>query len=615
MSHQEDSFDNSTIITTTNYESQTELQTNDIQLDTVIRTNNIESNTSTSTNHNDVNNSLQEPSLICISTSYTTSPNVVSALNDHLILGTSPTLTPRTPSQPLLTTSNACDATCTTPSSPISLDREQTSIRPKSPSSSNEGKSSSTFDRRLSDARLFRLEKDSKSGVNQSVISLKTPMSSHSKNKSTDNFRIRTCFGILELGRVKLCNLLSLMVNLLAFVILTVFIVGGYAGQTKIQELVSDDLGPITELNRIEMISACRASAFSNFNPIISANYSNQYNVSLQKFLTNVELILERIPYETYYNVVRNISFEDMRTVKAMILESKVLSYVKEGNYTMAMATLESPQYKYYLEGFKEELQPLVDYVHETKVKLQKLTMTVMTVCLVVIVVSIVIVIPTVIASLAMSFRKDSSNIKKLKKIKTYLLKDTMKDAKARSQFKNFCKQELSLDNYQLLEKINDFKVLCDKCIDIQVYLFDQSDTSVSDVGSEQSATTSGTENSTSKKKKKKMYTEKDYIAIEKKKYEIAFEIYTDYLDVRGDKSVNINKQLADRVKHSLDFFATGQSEQLPENLFDQVESEICLLLLDTHRRFITSLENQKQNKMELLTKLKLSQKTQVKQQ
>ncbi|KAG2379035.1 hypothetical protein C9374_007673 [Naegleria lovaniensis] len=546
--------------------------------------------------------------------------------SDMMVVGTSP-MSPRSPSQPLLSSSNsnACDALsttttsyCTTPSSPIPKHdlaiQPSTSSRPKSSSSNDaQSRSSSAVERRLSAARFLKLEKDGKSGVNQSITSLKTPMSSNSKTKSRNNFRIRTCFGMLELGRVKLCNLLSLMVNLVAFVVLSVIIIGGYIGQTKIQELVSGNLGLDTELNRAEMISACRAAAFSNFNATIAARYLAYYNSTYQKFMANVKIILDRVPIEMQYNIVNNISFYDMRTAKAMALESKALSFVRKKNYTAAMDTLESAQYKNYLEGFKEELQPLVEYVLGNTARLQELTTTTMTVCLVVIVSSIVIVIPTVIASLTVSIRKDSSNVKKLKKIKTYLLKDTMRDPKTRNQFKNFCKQELSLDNYHLLEKVNDYKVLCDKSIDIQVYLFDQSDT-LSDVASEQSATTNGSTNQP-KKKKKKVYTEKDFVAVEKKKYEIAFEIFTDYLDVRGDKSVNINKSLADRVKQCLDIFATGQSEQLPDNLFENVESEICLLLLDTHRRFIASLECQKQNKMEVLAKLKLSKKSQVNQQ
>ena len=172
---------------------------------------------------------------------------------------------------------------------------------------------------------------------------------------------------------------------------------------------------------------------------------------------------------------------------------------------------------------------------------------------------------------------------------------DTFRDDKLRNLFKNHCKQEMSLDNFLLLDKITDYKCLCEKSFDIQVYLYD-SDLSLSDGVSEASSATE-----TKKKKKKKGYTEKDLAEIEKKKYEIAFEIFTDFLDVHGEKSVNINKQVGDKVKQQLDFFATGQNEHLGDQLFDGVESEICILMLDTHHRFKQTVEFQKQTQKEAL--------------
>ena len=92
---------------------------------------------------------------------------------------------------------------------------------------------------------------------------------------------------------------------------------------------------------------------------------------------------------------------------------------------------------------------------------------------------------------------------------------------------------------------------------------------------------------------------------IEKKKFEIAFEIFTDFLDVRGDHSVNISKQFADNVKRFLDHFAKGENDQLPENLFDQVESEMCVLMMDTHHRFKLHLEIELKERKKIISTIK----------
>ncbi|EFC35753.1 predicted protein [Naegleria gruberi] len=185
-----------------------------------------------------------------------------------------------------------------------------------------------------------------------------------------------------------------------------------------------------------------------------------------------------------------------------------------------------------------------------------------------------------------------------------------MRDNKLRKLFRDHCKQEMSLDNYLLLDKITDYKILCEKSFEIQVFLYDDmspnshSD-SLSDSGSSATANSSNLDHQ-HKKKKKKGYTEKDLHEIEKKKYEIAFEIYTDFLDINGDKSVNINKSAADRVKEQLDYFASGENEHLTDTLFDNVESEICVLMLDTHHRFKQTVEFQKQTQKQHVKKNKV---------
>ncbi|KAG2379034.1 hypothetical protein C9374_007672 [Naegleria lovaniensis] len=442
---------------------------------------------------------------------------------------------------------------------------------------------------------------DKKSTAGQSAATSKTPRSSSVTKSTSGAIRVKTCFGVLELSWLKVFSLLSLTVNLLAFLTLATLIIVGYVGQNY-YSTIFDGLDTSTSYYRQMMVASCRSAVFSNNNPQITATYAAKFSNYTKQFLANVDVILTKVPKNLHYYVAHNMSIDDLRTAKALGIESKAISLLKTGNYSSAMSLLESPYYKFCLEGYAEEFQPLVDYVLGIQNFAKDFNTVIITVSLIVILVSVIVVVPTVIGSIVMSLKKDSSNNKKLKQIRALMLMDTMKDTKTRNQFKNYCKQELSLDNFSLLDKINDYKLLSERSFDIQVYLFDTSE-GASDILSETGSSSASME--PTKKKKKKGFTEKDLNEIEKKKYEIAFEIYTDYLDVHGDKSVNINKQLADRVKQCLDFFATGQSEHLPENLFENVESEMCVLMMDTFHRFKASLESQKQNKKEILSKFK----------
>ncbi|KAL9655725.1 hypothetical protein ABK040_004958 [Willaertia magna] len=111
----------------------------------------------------------------------------------------------------------------------------------------------------------------------------------------------------------------------------------------------------------------------------------------------------------------------------------------------------------------------------------------------------------------------------------------------------------------------------------------------------------------TNNKKQEKL--EKELKEIEKKKYEMAFDIYTDFLDLNGGNAVNITKAFIEEVKIQLDYFNTGHNEVLAEALFDRATREISIVMLDTHQRFKSSIAFQKQMK---ITKLVNNKKKKV---
>jgi len=399
-------------------------------------------------------------------------------------------------------------------------------------------------------------------------------------------------------------SIVSMSINIFAFVLLAILIAISYSSKRSETDFLTIDSDTTT--TRETMKWAARAAVYTNFNPELTEYYAGNYTTAYDDFLTLITEILTTVPAKLQYHVAHNVSLADLRTTKALATERTAIAYAQAGNFSVAMNLLEGSNYKYYCAGYDIEFAPLVAYIGAVREAQEATTLLITTIALIVICVSIAVVLPVVIASVVMSITKDTTNNKKLRKVNAFLLMDTMRDERLRQLFRGHCINERSEENFQCLDKIVDYKCLCERSFDIQSFLYDtdlSSDGQISEAGS-----TSSSEPKKNKKKKKG-YTEKDLGEIEKKKFEIAFEIFTDFLEVSGEKSVNINKSSADTVKQQLDYFATGQNDHLSDTLFDSVESEICIVMLDSHHRFKQSLETQKQAKKEFLTKLKNNKK------
>ncbi|KAG2374074.1 hypothetical protein C9374_011153 [Naegleria lovaniensis] len=78
---------------------------------------------------------------------------------------------------------------------------------------------------------------------------------------------------------------------------------------------------------------------------------------------------------------------------------------------------------------------------------------------------------PTIIHKYTL--KRDSTNTKKIKKMRANMLKDTMKDQLTRELFRAHCASEFSIENFMLLDKISDYKNYSEKSVQIQEYLYD----------------------------------------------------------------------------------------------------------------------------------------------
>ena len=432
--------------------------------------------------------------------------------------------------------------------------------------------------------------------------SLKTPRSSSVTKFYNKAFKIHTCCGILELNCLKLTSMIALSISTVAFCLLLAAISVNYSIVTNLYnnvQVLQTDASYYRDLMKL----SCRVSAVSEYNRTLSLQYTDLFMTYHDKYYEVLNVLLVSVPDNIVYSKRHNISREDVRSRKAVKVELSVVDMVRASNYTQAINTLDSSLYQYYLAGYPEEVQPVLDYVINMQNMIGDEDLATTLLSLIILVVSMVIVIPVLVAYIALSVRKDTTKEKQLRQVKKYMLMDTINDPALSEKFKEFCKIERSEENFLLLEKISDYKKLCERSFEIQVFLYDTDILSGSDQFSE--TTTSSNEDASKKKKGKKGFTEKDLYDIEKKKFEIAFEIHTDFLDVRGERSVNTSKQIADNVKQSLDYFAKGENESLPENLFEIVECEMCVLMMDTHHRFKVVYEQQLKEKRKILTTIK----------
>ena len=437
--------------------------------------------------------------------------------------------------------------------------------------------------------------------------SLKTPRASSATGFRSKTFRCYTCCGILEMNCLKLTSMVALMISLIAFISLIVILSINYSiandYHTKLESLSTSGT-----FYRELMKLSCRASVTSQYNTTLSLEYANVYNQYFTSYYSDLGKLVANVPPSILYWNQKNISMESLKSRRAVRMELAMIANVKSGNYSSALKTLDSDSYKDLLSGYEEEVQSFIDYVQDMKEENAKMNLTTTTISLIIICVSLATVIPILLGFMLFSLKKDNTKEKQLRQVKKYMIMDTINDVVIAEKFKEFCKQERSEENFALLEKINEYKKLCERSFDIQVLLYDTDVLSISDVVS--NSTSSSNEDSSKKKNKnKKGFSEKDLQDIEKKKFEVAFEIYTEFLDVQGDRSVNISKHFADSVKQHLDFFAKGENESMPETLLESIEYEMCVLMMDTHHRFKQFMELQLKERKQTLSTLKKKMK------
>ncbi|KAF0972554.1 hypothetical protein FDP41_009159 [Naegleria fowleri] len=393
--------------------------------------------------------------------------------------------------------------------------------------------------------------------------------------------RIRTCFGVVELSWMRLLSLLSLVVNVVAFIILLALIIWSYAAfqdldtstieYTVMARLYRERLSYSSKT--AALYSACLASLnVSVVTPPTSGTTSGSgtgtgtgpcrkrcrgrstaEQLGIQATNTsqlsttqaaNYDLYVSQEAY-TFYNttllynqtiskLLSDLSDHEIQALNLTRLDSidssiqfeaQAVNLALKHNGTQALKVLFSdPTYQTKQAQFLQQvLDPVAFYVSDKQNSIAFVLKVQTVVSLVVILAAVSIVIPVVIATLVCALNRDAIQLERLRKANALMAIDTMRDPQLRKYLMSY----------------------------------------------------------------------------EKKKFELAKEIYNEFLDMNGSMTVNLSKKKTDVIKHKIEECANSAFPLLEDDLFDSIEREIAQLMLDTHRRFKESLAFKKQMKID----------------
>ncbi|KAL9651357.1 hypothetical protein ABK040_001308 [Willaertia magna] len=434
-------------------------------------------------------------------------------------------------------------------------------------------------------------EKDNKS------VASKTSKASgtESARLSTNGLvvRIDTSCGAFELSPMKLCSLVGMLLTVFAFVVLAVCLTTTFVFQNYNDVEILIVRGDIKSY-RDTLTSSCYLAYYSDM-PNFYIDLYNQTNI---KYLDSFEYLQKIFP-EGFKDGWLN-KYVGERSLST--LEQRMLSDIENGRKQQAGNLLFSNLYIDLFGNFSTDFDKALSLAIDSQRDQDKSVLISASVGLAVIIVALFTLVPIMIGIFALAFNRESVNLRRIKNANAIMLMDTMSNDKLREIFKKHCETEYSLENFKFLEKVTLYKRLCEQSFEIQEKLYGTDSSSNDNLSHVESSTTN---NSNTSKSSNGKVSEKDLKNIEKKKYEMAFDIYTDFLDVRGGNSVNISKHFIEEVKTQLDNFNTGVTEILPEVLFNNAAREISIVMLDTHQRFKASLAFQKQMKIKGLDKKK----------
>ncbi|EFC43330.1 predicted protein [Naegleria gruberi] len=434
--------------------------------------------------------------------------------------------------------------------------------------------------------------------VNQSESGRSGGSFSHSK------ITVRTCCGVVELTSMKLACLLGMMVTVIGLLVLAAVAIAAFVTASSKATDILIAVGKATTIfessNSMVLKYTYTGYSYDGQNIVVQEQYKNS-STTMKILLQSIFKNLDDSTIQTMFNstVIESSNSLDSQN-------SQILLMIGYNQQSDAITRINSDTYSTILSTFQDGLDKLVTFVQQSEKNKDTSVLAITLVQLIVIAISLFVILPIIVFVFTYAINRDSLYLEKIRRANAIMLMDTMEDDGLRTLFKIHCEKEKSTENFLLLEKIQYYRSLCERSLDLQMRLFGDANM-LSDVSSDISA-----ESAHSTKKRRESPLEKEYTEIEAKKYEVAFEIFTEFLEVTGDMAVNISHVLTDSVKDKLDKYNDKQIETLPDDMFNILEKETCLVMMDTHHRFKQSLAFQREMKIDKIKIDKLKKKRNV---
>ncbi|EFC43058.1 predicted protein [Naegleria gruberi] len=427
----------------------------------------------------------------------------------------------------------------------------------------------------------------------------------HQKQPKT--FTVHCCFFKLELNFIKIFAMVAMVLNTITFLILLGLLI--YSENSQMNEDI-DLLATRAKVSTYTAyIQAYTLVAAYSGNEGYLAYYNNYSKVNDE--LT--ENMLQKIP--------QSISQQYRNNLQGIVnyltdTDSQAVSNIRDGNFTEAVRLLTSATYIARRNTFRTAQDVVLDYVLASQEQVSKITNAMSITSLSIICLAVVVTVPVIIFVFGLAIRSDSNNVQKLREALAVDISHTMNNDRLRNLFKNHCKKEFNSENFEFLEKVQQYKRLCEYQIELVQTLSEETESSnslgsvsfeLSEVSNNATPSTISVVDQSSKsntslsvgqpttKRKKNLSTtqelETELEVVEAKKFQLAQEIYEEFLNVNGPKSVNIDKKSTHDVLFQIELYKNRQISSLPDDLFDFLEKEIEIVMLDSHYRFKLSME------------------------
>ncbi|KAG2373767.1 hypothetical protein C9374_011856 [Naegleria lovaniensis] len=396
---------------------------------------------------------------------------------------------------------------------------------------------------------------------------------SHSQS-SAIRLKIHTCCGrMIKLNLMKILSLSAMAVNILAFVAIAAVMINAYIIQSDLDAdilLLRGDLSSFSEKTKC----AVQLTAYGNKTTYLETYYLNVVNVTYGLKQLKTQLLP---PHLYILNDTNEPTLE---------MDNMIIDFVTKGQPAPAIALLESKEYVQKRQLFNNFMSNVLQYSSGVAESKNSYILIAGIVNLTLVVTALVVVVPIVIIVFAMAIRKERKSSKKLKKATGLMLMDTMEDDKEKLKFKEFCQQEGGMEVFTFIDKTLDYEKLCEKQEEIlkrhphvltQLQQREQIATSV-DQSKKKYKTKSKDANSTTSLNTPSFSSEQlQWKEIEKEKYELVFEIFTEYLDGDvGECPLVVSGDIHDTLMNQMDQFDVDRVQTyLKSNLFDQIQKEV----------------------------------------